>query len=143
MRVCVRFIQLIVLFEIGQSFLGPRLGLLFGMLVYFQLPKGSIVNGIAVTREAGDTEPYQLLIVCNAGVAGATVVEIFRGFGLIWVPENLVKGCHISQPVKQSALPPGTTADSVWAFPLAQSQTSQASAYHSQQRRSQQSRVSW
>ena len=36
MRVRVRFIQLIVLFEIGQSFLGPRLGLLFGMLVHFK-----------------------------------------------------------------------------------------------------------
>ena len=64
---------------------------MFGMLVHFPLPKGSIVNGFAVTWEVGDTEPDEFLIACDAGVAGATVVEISGGLGLIWVRENLVK----------------------------------------------------
>ena len=93
------------------------------MLVHFQLPKGSIVYGIAVTKEAGDTEPERFLISCDAGVAGATVVEISGGLGVIWVQENLVKSGHVSQPFEQFRLPPGVRADSVLAFALAQSVT--------------------
>ena len=113
-----------VLLGIGQSFLGPRLGLLFGMLVHFPFPKGSIVNGFAVTWEVGELEPDEFLIACDAGVAGATVVEISGALGLIWDRENLVKSGHILQLVEQLALPPGVTADSVLAFTLAQSETS-------------------
>ena len=95
------------------------------MLVHFPLPKGSIVNGIAVTWEVGWWfEPDQFLIVCDAGVAGATFVKISGGLGLIWVRGNLVQSGHISQPVVQFTLPPGVTADSVLAFTLAQRETS-------------------
>ena len=95
------------------------------MLVHFQLPKGSIVYGIAVTREARDTEPESFLISCDAGVAGATIVDILGGLGVIWVREKLVKSGHISQPVEQFALPPGVTTGSVLAFTLAQNMTSE------------------
>ena len=122
---CVFDLFFIVLLRIGSSFLGPRLGLLVvwdvrpsPLLAQFQLPKGSVVYGIA---EAGDTEPERFLIPCDAGVAGATVVEISGGLGVIWVQENLVKSCHVSQPFKQFRLPPEVRADSVLAFTLAQS----------------------